>query len=92
MRGFEFGFGRDWGCAFAHAPPLQEFGGMLTRNITNRIQSRDGKRICACWCSALVGCVCARVRVYLRISMREGVNEWVTDPRVQPFNGDLMQS
>ena len=53
-----FGFGRDWGCAFAHAPPLQEFGDMLTRSIRNRIQSRDGKRICACWCIALVACVC----------------------------------
>ena len=43
-----FVFGRDQGCVFAHAPPLQEFGDMLTRSIRNRIQNRDGKQICAC--------------------------------------------
>ena len=65
------GFGRDWGCAFSHAPPLQEFGDMLTRSIRNRIQSRDGKRICACWYIGLVVCV------YLRISVRERINAWL---------------
>ena len=44
-----FGFGQDSGCAFAYAPPLQESGEMLTRSIKSRIQSREGKRICACW-------------------------------------------
>ena len=41
------GFGRE-GCAFVHAPPLQEFGDMLTRSVRNRIQRHDGKRLCAC--------------------------------------------
>ena len=54
ISGFGFGFGRDWGCAFAHSPPLQEFGDMLTRSIRKRIQRRDGKRICVCWCIAFV--------------------------------------
>ena len=40
---------------------------MLTRSIRNRINSRDGKQICACWCIALV-CVCVRFSV-LYISM-----------------------
>ena len=64
-----FGFGRDWGCAFAHAPPLQEFGDMLTRSITNRIQSRDGKRICTCWCIYFVVCVGVRVGVSICVSL-----------------------
>ena len=48
------------GFTFAHTPPLQEFGDMLTRIIRNRPQSRDGKRICACWCiaSLVVCCLC----------------------------------
>ena len=67
-----FGCQRDWGYVFAHAPPLQEFGDMLKRSITNKIQSH-GKRICACWCIAFVVCVGARFCVYLRISMRERI-------------------
>ena len=87
-----FGFGRDCGCAFDHAPPLQEFGDMLTRRIRNRIQTRDDKKICICWCIVLVVCVCVRACVYLRISMREGINAWVTDPRAQPLNSNIIQS
>ena len=34
--------------AFAHAPPLQEFGEMLMRIIRNRIQSCEDKLICVC--------------------------------------------
>ena len=75
------GFGRDWGGAFAHAPTLQEFG---DRSIRNRIQSRDGKRICACWFIPLVVCVCVRVCLYLHISVRAPVNAWDADPHAQP--------
>ena len=90
---FGFGVGRDWGYTVAHAPPLQEFGDMLTtRNIRSRIQSREGKRICTCWCIALVVSVCVRVCFYLRIAVHERINAWVTDPRAQPLNSDLMQS
>ena len=34
--------------ALAHAPPLQEFGEMLTMSTKNRIQIFEGKVICAC--------------------------------------------
>ena len=49
---------------------------MLTRNTRKRIQSRDGKRVCKCWCIALVVClsVCLRGCAYLRISVRECIN------------------
>ena len=36
------------GVAFVHVPSLQEFGDMLARRTRKRIQSRDGKCICAC--------------------------------------------
>ena len=99
-----FGFGRDRGSFYMHtvrrtgryAPPLQEFGGMLKRRIRNRIQSRDGKRICGCWRIVSVACTCARVYVYLRVS--DGMNEWVTCTVqvptcvIQPLNSALMQS
>ena len=52
---------------FGHEPPRQEFGDMLRRSIRNRMQSCDGKRICACWCIVLV--LYVRVCVYLRISV-----------------------
>ena len=52
-----FGFRRDQRCVFVHAPPLQQFGDMLTRSTRNRIQNRDGKKICACCCIAFVVCV-----------------------------------
>ena len=56
------------------------------------IQSRGGKRACACWRIGLVVCVSVCVCAYLRISLRERINAWVTDPRAQPLNSDLMQS
>ena len=73
----------EFGGVFAYAPPLQEFGNMLTRSIRNRIQNRDVKRICACCHLALVVCVYVRVCVYLRISVRVRMNACVTDPRAQ---------
>ena len=63
-----FGFERAWRFAFVHAPALQDFGDMLTKRTRNRIQSRDGKRICACWCIALV------VRVCVNLSVRDSVD------------------
>ena len=78
------GFGRDWGCAFAHAPPLQEFGDMLTMSITNRIQSRDDKRICACWCLALVAfvyCMCVSVSICVSLCARVSMHELPTRVR-----------
>ena len=87
------GFARDWDVNLrTHSPAPQEFNNMLTRNMGNRIQSRDGKQICTRWCIDFVICVCVRARVYLRISVRERINAWVTDPRAQPLNGDLIQS
>ena len=83
--------GRDWGYAFVHAPPLQEFGDMLTSSIANRIQIRDSERICAYGCVCVV-CVCVCLCVYLCISVREGINAWVTDPRVQLLDSDRIQS
>ena len=75
-----------------HAPALQEFGDMMARSIKKKIESRDGKCICACWYITLVVCVCVRACAYLHISVREGINTWGTDPRAQPLNSDLMQS
>ena len=62
-----FGFARDWGCAFAH-PPLQEFSDMLTMSIRNRIQSREGKKICAYMCIDFVICICVRACLFLLVS------------------------
>ena len=80
---YEAGSASFWGESgvFTHAPPLQETGHMLTRSIRNRIQSRDGTRICRCWCIAVV--VCVRNCVNLRIFLRGHINAWVTDPCVQ---------
>ena len=64
---------------------------MLARRVRNRIQSRDGKQICACWCIALGVCVCVSAYVYLHISVRECINEYVTNPRAKPINSDLIQ-
>ena len=68
--GFRF---RLWGCVFAHAPLLQEFGDMLTRIIINRIQSRDGKRICACfaYCFSVSACMSVSICISMctRVSM-----------------------
>ena len=40
-------------------------------------------------------CLClyvyVRVCVYLRVSVRERINAWITDPRAQPLNSDLTQ-
>ena len=33
-----------------------------------------------------------RAFAYLRISVRERIDEWVTDPRAQPLNTDIIQS
>ena len=80
------------GCALCNTPPLQEIGDMLARSIRNRIESRDGKRICVCWCVALVVCVCVSVCVCVRVSVRECINAWITDPRAQQLNSDRIQS
>ena len=40
----------------------------------------------------LVGCVCVCACVYLRISVRKGINAWVTDPRAQPLYSDLIRT
>ena len=52
-----FVFGQHFGCALMHAPALQESGDMPIRVRRNSIQNRDAKRICACLCTVLVGCV-----------------------------------
>ena len=78
--------------AFAHAPALQEFGNMLTRRTRNRIQIRNGKRICACWRVDLVVCVGVRVFAYMCNSVLECTNAWVTDPLAQPLSSDIIQS
>ena len=88
---FGFGVGR-LGIKVAHAPALQEFGNMLTRRTRNRIQIRNGKRICACWRVDLVVCVGVRVFVYLCNSVLECTNAWVTDPLAQPRSSDIIQS
>ena len=43
---------------FAHAP-VQEFGHMLMRSITNTIQSREDKFICTCFDVCV--CICVSV-------------------------------
>ena len=75
----------------ANVPPLQEFGDMLTSSIANMIQSRGTKRIVAC-CCVLVVCVCVCLCNYLRSSVRERINVWVTDPLVQLLDSDRIQS
>ena len=40
----------------------------------------------------LVICACVCVGFDLRISVRERINAWVTDPHVQPFYSDSIQS
>ena len=37
-------------------------------------------------------CLCGCLYIDLRVSMRERINAWVTDPRAQPLNSDLVQS
>ena len=87
------GFARDWDVNLrAHSPAPQEVNNMLKRSIGNRIQSRGGRQIYACSCFAFVCCARWRAFAYLRISVRERINEWVTDPRAQPLNTDLIQS
>ena len=87
------GFARDWDVNLrTHSPAPQEFNNMLKRRIRNRIQSRDGRQIYACSCIAFVCCARWRAFAYLRISVRERINEWVTDPRAQPLNSIFIQS
>ena len=63
---------------------------MLIKNITNRNQRYEGKRICAYWCIDSLECVpvsiCVRIRVHKRMSA------WITDPRAQALRSDFMQS
>ena len=67
-------WGRDWGCAFAHAP-LQEFGDMLIKSIRTRIKIFQGKRICASWWIPLLVCVCAHVPVSFCVHKRMCVTD-----------------
>ena len=74
-------------CAFAHAP-LQEFGDMLIRSTRDRIEKREGTRICAqnaLLFTSAFDCVhasfslCALLRVYYK-----QLRTWFTDPSGQP--------
>ena len=71
---------------------------MLTSSIRNRIQSRRQTNLrmlvyyFSCLCLCLCLCLSTHLCVYLRITVRECINAWVTDPRAQSLNSDLMQS
>ena len=59
---------------------MQELGEKPTSSIRNRIQNRDGKRICAWWCVVSVPCFCGRAYVHLRILSQEGYQYMPTSP------------
>ena len=71
------------GDAFAYAP-LHEFGDMLTKNVTNRIQRHEGKPICACWWIARLVCVPVSISVRIRMSA------WIADLRAEALCSDFM--
>ena len=48
---------------FIHTP-LSEFGDVLIKTMMNRIRRCEGKRICACWCTAL-RYLCESVQVFV---------------------------
>ena len=79
-----FGFERDDYLKefVAHAPLIQVFGDMLTRRAKNKIQSRDDKWICLCWC---VDFIC--IQLYMRV-----LSAWVVDLRAQLLFSDTISS
>ena len=48
-------------------------------------------RVCVCVCVCVCVRVCVCVLAYLRIFVRELMDAWFTDPRVQPLNSALIQ-
>ena len=78
---------RDYMCTFAHAP-LQEPGDMLIRSTRDRIEKREGTRICAqnallftsaFDCAHVSFSLCVVVRLYCKQLIT-----WFTDPSGQP--------
>ena len=75
-------------CARTHArthAPLQGFGDMPTRRTRNRIQSRDGKRICACCRIASVDCACVIVCIYMCISVHTRAQIFINSSQHAPW-------
>ena len=63
---------------------------MLIKNVTNRIQRQDGKRICAYWWIDALVCVPVSISVCIRV--RKRMSTWIADLRAETLCSDFMQS